>query len=386
MTKYLMFPHSGSGNHGCEALARTITYLLNSDNTILFSDNAKEDRCYSVDKIVSICDSKHIIRKFSADYFTAAFRKYILNQKDAFDAVTFRNVISNCNENSFLLSIGGDNYCYGENEYIYLVNRYAKKKKSKTVLFGCSVEPDEISAQMRTDLESYDLIVARESITYNALKKINKNIVLYPDPAFSLKQEPGDFPLGLGKNPYIGINISPMIQDKETIDGITIKNYENLIQYILQKTECDIALIPHVVWKNNDDRIPLKKLYEKFKDTNRVYMVEDQNCMKLKNIISKCEFFIGARTHATIAAYSTCVPTLVVGYSVKAKGIARDLFNSEESYVIPVQSLKNDNDLVLCFDNLYSEKENIKKHLRDIMPEYIEQVYSVKNELLKLQQ
>ena len=49
--------------------------------------------------------------------------------------------------------------------------------------------------------------------------------------------------------------------------------------------------------------------------------------------------FIGARTHATIAAYSSCVPTLVVGYSIKARGIAKDLFGTDEGYVLPVQAL-----------------------------------------------
>ena len=51
-------------------------------------------------------------------------------------------------------------------------------------------------------------------------------------------------------------------------------------------------------------------------------MIQDDNCMVIKGYISRCELFIGARTHATIAAYSTGVPTLVLGYSVKARGIA----------------------------------------------------------------
>ena len=66
-------------------------------------------------------------------------------------------------------------------------------------------------------------------------------------------------------------------------------------------------------------------------------MINDKNCMEIKGIISKCRFFIGARTHSTIAAYSTCVPTLAVGYSIKARGIARDIFGTEDNYVVPVQ-------------------------------------------------
>ena len=80
--------------------------------------------------------------------------------------------------------------------------------------------------------------------------------------------------------------------------------------------------------------------------------------------------FIGARTHATIAAYSTCVPTLVVGYSVKARGIAKDLFGSAENYVLPVQTLENKDDLINAFEWLRAEEEHIRTHLQQIMPEY----------------
>ena len=43
-------------------------------------------------------------------------------------------------------------------------------------------------------------------------------------------------------------------------------------------------------------------------------------------MISKCAVFAGARTHATIAGFSTHVPTLSFGYSVKAKGINQDIY------------------------------------------------------------
>lgn len=90
-------------------------------------------------------------------------------------------------------------------------------------------------------------------------------------------------------------------------------------------------------------------LYDKISRKDRICIVDDHNCMQQKYIISQCSYFIGARTHATIAAYSTCVPTLVVGYSVKAKGIAKDLFGTYENYVIPVQELKEQSDLLNSF-------------------------------------
>ena len=91
---------------------------------------------------------------------------------------------------------------------------------------------------------------------------------------------------------------------------------------------------------------------------------------------------MGARTHSTIAAYSTCIPTLVVGYSVKARGIAKDLFGTDENYVLPVQDLKETTDLWNAFQWVYQRKDDIRNHLQEIMPDYIERAKSA-GELLK---
>ena len=74
-------------------------------------------------------------------------------------------------------------------------------------------------------------------------------------------------------------------------------------------------------------------------------MIEDHNAEELKGFIARCKYLVAARTHASIAAYSSKIPTLVVGYSIKAKGIAKDLFGTDEGYVVAVQSLKKVNDL-----------------------------------------
>ena len=110
-------------------------------------------------------------------------------------------------------------------------------------------------------------------------------------------------------------------------------------------------------------------------------LLDDYNCMELKGFISKCRLFIGARTHATIAAYSTCVPTLVIGYSVKAKGIAKDIFGTYKNYVLPVQSLKNKDDLINGFDWLKNNEDSIRQHLKNFMPSYREQALCGKKEI-----
>lgn len=374
--KYILFPHGGSGNHGCEAIVRTTAKMLESRQAILFSNAIEEDRKYIGSDLPQTLPPFTALKRRSMTYISALIKAKLFRQADAYDAAAFSPVITQCDKDTVLLSIGGDNYCYGDNEHIYLVNRHARKRGAKTVLWGCSVEPKDITPKMKADLSAYDLIVARESITYDALKKLNTNVVLYPDPAFTLPVGEGTFPdVAEGKS-YIGINISPMIQDKEKVPGVTSRNYQCLIENILQETDRNILLIPHVVWSHNDDRKPLTELYNKYKETGRVYMVQDQNCTQLKDIISRCEVFVGARTHATIAAYSTCVPTLVVGYSVKARGIAKDLFGTDENYVLPVQGLKEETDLWNSFQWVYQRRNDIRKHLQEIMPDYIGQAAS----------
>ena len=106
--------------------------------------------------------------------------------------------------------------------------------------------------------------------------------------------------------------------------------------------------------------------------------------MELKGYISRCRMFVGARTHATIAAYSSCVPTVVLGYSVKSVGIATDLFGTSKNYVLPVQSLNDADELKDHFKWLMFNEEEIRKHLEKIMTAYILKAYAGKEALEKL--
>lgn len=372
MRDIVLYSHSGSKNHGCEAIVRGTAKILDGMERIsLLSHEKDEDLLYKIDEIVDVKQGKFPINKKSLDFLKAYMALKLKKDTSKMDVLQFKDGLNSINEDSIAISIGGDTYCYSDVYNQVELHKMYCKKAYKTVLWGCSVEPklleDEKIAQ---DIKDYDLIITRESISYEALKKVNENTYLYPDPAFQLDKADVKLPKGFIENNTVGINLSPLVIKKENSDGITLKNYENLIEHIIENTDMNIALIPHVVWEHNDDREPLRYLYDKFKHTNRVVMIEDANCMELKGYISKCRFFIGARTHATIAAYSTCVPTLVVGYSVKAKGIAKDLFGTYENYVLPVQSLDKKIDLLNAFKWIESNENTIKLNLKRNMKSY----------------
>lgn len=373
--RIVLYMHAGSDNHGCEAIANTLIKLLPKP-AVLISSRKAEDEKYSLPALCSeIIQEKYIEKNIWIHTWYYLWRK-VFHDPECFMRYRY-GAVSGKNMRRLNISIGGDNYCY-ENmlERLIMSNRMFHRGGAKTVLYGCSIEPEVLkSREIVEDMKLYDMIVARESITCEALKAagISEKVHLCPDSAFLLETKFLPLPEGWAEGKMIGINVSPMIVENETKSGITMENYKALLNHILETTDFNIALIPHVVWAGGDDRKPIKALYDAFKDTGRVLQIADASASELKGYISRCRLFIGARTHATIAAYSSCVPTLVVGYSVKARGIARDLFGTDEKYVLPVQSLQSREEMITAFEWLKAKEDEMREHLTEIMPAYKEQ-------------
>lgn len=374
----VLYGNGSAGNHGCEAITRgTIALLQKENNFIVQSLQPEDDIRYGLNELAEIRPAVGQAKK-NLRFLQAYLKLKTAGTYTDMDGLGYIAGIQRAAKSAKIaLSVGGDNYCYPGTEIYSWLNREYHKHGFKTVLWGCSVEPSRVP-EIAEDMARYDLIVARESITFEALSKVNPNTILSPDPAFFMEPMECELDERLRSGNVIGINISPMIISAETTSGIAYKNYRDLISYILKNTDSYIVLIPHVVWASNDDRTVLRRLYEDFECNPRLILVEDHSAPELKYIISKCRMFIGARTHATIAAYSCCVPTLVVGYSVKARGIARDLFGTEEGYVLPVQQLAEPDQLTKTFARMWENEKRIRSYLKNHMIHYLRKTISAK--------
>lgn len=377
----LMYMHAGSGNHGCEAIVNSVCHLLNGANdeyyiSVLTNDQ-KEDERYSLGALCKLIQEQKMEEHFVAHVLYYIYRK-LTGDRESFLSYRYKKA-GKLSRYDLAISIGGDNYCYDVMiDDLVLSNRLFHKKNIKTVLLGCSIEPDLLKDHtIAEDLKSYTHIISRESITTNALLEAGiEQVTQLPDPAFSLLPEYRKLPSQFKEGNTVGINVSPMIMDYEADGqvGIVWKNYEKLLRYILEETDMHIALVSHVVWERNDDRKPVQKLYDLFKEkySERICILEDGTCRQLKGDIGRCRFFVGARTHSTIAAYSSMVPTLVAGYSVKSIGIARDLFGTEEKYVVDVRQLEDENALTEHFDYLMKHEHEMRENLGLVIPTYVE--------------
>lgn len=374
--RIMMFAHNGCLNRGCEAIVRSSTNIIKKsikDSYITLASGRP-----NTDKIIKGLDN--IVdgspRKLN---FTSIKKARVYTELKLFNSEQYalsqmyKGIVENIKENDVCLSIGGDNYCYGEQDWLYAIDKNVKKKRKKLVLWGCSIGEEDISEKKLKDLKTFDLILARESLTYDVLTKNGlTNVKLCADPAFTMNKENLILPKGWKKGNTIGLNFSPLVLKKNEGSREAVRE---LIKYILDYTEAVIALTPHVIEEGNDDYELLKEYYEEFKDTNRVILLPNNlTAIQYKGYISRMRFFIGARTHATIAAYSTEVPTMVLGYSIKSRGIAKDLFG-EEKLVLGIDEISNSEKLIEGFEELIRDEHKIKDRLKEVMPKVKELSY-----------
>ena len=359
--RFVLYNHVGSANHGCEALVRTISNMLGGKNIVLLSETPKEEKKYGITDIVVVYPAILNDKKSLIDFLYCYAKLKLKNNYFYMDVLPYKSAINKLDGEDVLVSIGGDIFCYKNYPKYNLLHQYALKKIKHSILIGCSIEQEVLAdSSLIEDLKSFEIITAREHLTYDALKNVGlKNVIYCPDSAFCLSMRETILPVNFLPGNTVGINISPLILKMAFNAQLIMDNLRMVIKDILDNTDSAVALIPHVAWEDNNDWLPLSVLYKTFKNSNRVCLIEDQSAQKLKWIISKCSCFIGARTHATIAAYSTGVPTLALGYSVKSKGIAQDIFGTAENYVVPYQD-------IVTKDTILSHYKWIKKHSYEI--------------------
>ena len=84
-----------------------------------------------------------------------------------------------------------------------------------------------------------------------------------------------------------------------------------------------------------------------------------------------------------MAAYSSGVPTIVLGYSVKARGIAKDVFG-EEKFVLNFNSLTDSKVLEKEFLKLVVNEKEIRKELMGSIPLRMRSAMEAGEMLLKI--
>jgi len=385
--KIMLAGHEGCYNRGCEAIIRSTLFMLDQKipglDVTLSSFHHKDDATVDFQRPMSVvpANSNKPWTKFTREWFLSKIY-WRINQDLVWDMV-LGPVIKNIQAMDAVLSVGGDNYTddyiqYGDPLLYYIhLNKIVKRHNKKLIIWGASIGPfkkrDRIDFIVDS-LAAADLITVREKISFDYLDDLGlKNIKQVADPAFLL--QPSQVPMPEetqdGKM-LIGFNVSPLLGDYLGEDGnsVVVRESIRFIEEAVKQYQATILLIPHVVdvGSANNDHEFMKKIYEGTRHTRQVKLLEpDYSANELKFIISSCDYFIGARTHATIAALSSGIPTICIGYSQKSVGINMDLFQTLD-YLIDIKNYSADA-LLKKFGLLCEKEQEIKNTLELTLPQ-----------------
>lgn len=288
---------------------------------------------------------------------------------------------------SLALQVGGDTYSldYGRPVYYMMIDRFLQSHGLPVVLWGASVGPfdtePEFAIRMFDHLRNLSAVFVRESASYNYLRShgVSDNVHLMADPAFVMQPvEPPMEKIGFAlPEGAIGINLSPMVafyRGQRPAD-VDLEEWLSFCIHLVKATATlkrPILLVPHVGSSDpgNGDFGLLHSICQAVgNDVSVPLMVlpDGLNAAELKWIIARCAVFAGARTHSTIAALSSQVPTLSIAYSLKANGINRDVFGHLD-HCIHVADLTIEN-FTEGLHTLFGNELAIRRHLQSRIPE-----------------
>lgn len=176
------------------------------------------------------------------------------------------------------------------------------------------------------------ITATRDSMSTTCLRDmgIKGDIIEASDVALRL---PYDLPPARGKGGAVrvGINVSGLLMSggytRNNMFGLQM-DYPQLMRDILQRfadhpDPCEVHLVPHVIsWQRGaleDDYAASVRLSEEFPFVTVAPAFTSPS--EAKSYIAGMDFFMGARMHACIAAFSSGVPVVPMAYSRKFAGL-----------------------------------------------------------------
>ncbi|MAZ08556.1 MULTISPECIES: polysaccharide pyruvyl transferase family protein [unclassified Limnobacter] len=385
-TKFLFVGNGPYRNRGCEAIVRGTMEILTetfgeiqaSAGVMASPETVAAQQQAEIDSRVTNFSVSHVGPRFSLKWWMAQANKRLRTE---FQQHTF-DLRSHVSGLGAAMQLGGDNYSldYGRPLDYMAVDRFLQKKGIPVYIWGASVGPfdqdEEFAPVIHQHLKTLNGIFVRETATQSYLAKhgITDNVHLVADPAFVMKPlEPADLNVqALVANQPIGINISPLVARFSSAGGLDAWRDKavEMVVACAKRTDKPILLIPHVASPKHDedDYAFMASLQAKVSQqvSNHIGLVPPLGAAELKWLIARCCVFAGARTHATIAALSSGVPTLSLSYSVKAIGINQDVFGHQE-FCHSVKSISPEQ-FALAVDQLVSGKDGIRALIESRLP------------------
>ena len=321
---YYLLGHGGSANHGSEDRVRGICCVL-PQQPELYSSSLEEDWHYGLGEL-------------------AGLNRYLPGGLEGFIGAEDWQILMN--------PTCGDKL----------------RKGGRTLLWGWTPGAENLSRRIIRRLRKYHSIVVSDPESVKLLHSLglDKTVRLGPDPSFFVKRQLRCLH-GAFRKETLGLCFSPAVRRFERQQGVLYRSYCHLIQWVLDHTDWQIALIPYCVKTGCNDELLLKVLEQRFGKTGRILRRGDGDCRVLRGDLSMCRCCVG--TAGALAAWSCGVPGLCIGSSVRARNLSRVLYDTADS-VISVGSLRREEDLTIRFQAFLRREDVLRQRLERSVNQY----------------
>jgi len=194
---------------------------------------------------------------------------------------------------------------------------------------------------------------------------------------------------GAGDRPLVGLNVSGLL----LMGGYTRSNMfdlklnysdliDSLVTSFIEDKNANVLLVPHVFGDHEEsDTVAARTVHERLKSRHgsQLFCAQgsyDQN--EIKHIIGLCDFFVGSRMHACIAALSQGIPAVGVAYSDKFFGVFDSV--GAGGMVVDPRRLSAEAS-VDAIARAFDERETTRTHLRETMPRIRTRVLALLDEV-----
>jgi colanic acid/amylovoran biosynthesis protein len=215
---------------------------------------------------------------------------------------------------------------------------------------------------------------------------INGKVRFIPDVAFVLDpREPENIDVGAidqvrtEDSVVVGLNISALLfnggYSRENMFGLKIDYREliySVVDSLMKHKNVLVLLVPHVFTPHRtveDDPGACQEMYDELeqKYPGRMFLTRGRyEHNDIKHIIGLCDFFVGSRMHACIAALSQSIPTVGIAYSKKFYGVFESI--GVESSVADACRCNKD-ELLSVVETAFKKREQTRVHLNKVIPE-----------------
>jgi colanic acid/amylovoran biosynthesis protein len=390
---FLLAGNSTYANRGCEAIVRGTAAIIRQcfDEPLFFSAYFAGPNCLD-SRHESDLSIRHTpicpLRRFGGAWWQRQGLRLVHSPESPNAA--YWHLRPWIERSLATLMVGGDNYTldYGHPDRYFRLNDLVIRSGKPLVIWGASIGPfrqdPTYERQAANALRKATLICVRETGSLKYLQSLGvvDNVALVADPAFWLQPQPVELAPHIEKaltQGCVGLNLSPLLRSFTASQGLPA--WLALAGEIVREVTADVAvpvlLTPHVTSETgemaHDDYLFMQEISRRLAlPADRLMLLPPTyNAAQTKWVISRMLAFAGARTHATLAALSSNVPTVLISYSMKSRGIGQDVYGHDE-WLVPSEALQHPHLVAQRLSAVLKETSTVRRHLSAMTPVFRE--------------